>query len=139
MPATAPSDDARPRPANRAPPLRVLIVQPEPQLARLWARHLERGGAEVRVVHRQAEAIDALRFAVFDVVVLDLVLPGGSAMAVADFASYARPEARVAVVTSSSFFSDGSIFAHMPNACGFVAATTPPEDLAAMIEHWGTG
>ena len=129
--AISPDDRAR------TAPLRVLIVEPQPDLARIWSRHLERGGAEVTVAHDQAGAIEALRFGPVDVVVLDLVLPGGSAMAVADYASYARPDARVAVVSSTTFFSDGSIFRHMPNACGFVAATTPPEDLAAMVEHWG--
>ena len=39
----------------------------------------------------------------------------GVAMAVADFASYRRPEARVIFVTNTSFFSDGSIFAHSPS------------------------
>lgn len=117
--------------------LSVLIVEPEPALGGIWARHLERGGARVRLVHDQDAAIRALRFEAFDVVVLDLVLPGGSALAVADYASFVQPEAKVAVVTSTTFFSDGSIFRHVPNACGFLPTATPPGDLAAMVEHWG--
>jgi hypothetical protein len=34
------------------------------------------------------------------------------------------------------FFSDGSIFNLVPNACGFFPAETPPEDLAAIIRHY---
>ncbi len=75
----------------------------------------------------------------FDIIVLDLVLEDGSALAVADFASYRRPEARVIFVTNTTFFSDGSIFAHSPNACAFVQSETPPEDLAAMVEHYASG
>ncbi|MEJ1993141.1 MAG: hypothetical protein P8X50_16030, partial [Maritimibacter sp.] len=46
-----------------------------------------------------------------------------------------NPDTRVIFVTSSTFFSDGSIFAMSPNACAFLSAHTPPEDLAAVIEY----
>lgn len=72
----------------------------------------------------------------YEIIVLDLVLDHGSALAVADFASYRRPDSRVIFVTNTSFFSDGSIFAHSPNACAYVQSETPPEDLAAMVEHY---
>jgi hypothetical protein len=65
-----------------------------------------------------------------------LVIEGGSAFAVADFASYRRPDARVVFVTNTTFFSDGSIFQHIPNACAFVPTETPPEDLVAIVEHY---
>ena len=55
----------------------------------------------------------------------------------ADFASYKRPEARVIFVTRSGFFSDGSIFQLAPNTAAYIAAETPPEDLAALVEHHG--
>ena len=113
----------------------VLIVESEAELGRLWMRHLERLGMAVVLVHSQEAAIQALYGSDFDIIVLDLVLTGGSALAVADFASYRRPDARVIFVTNTSFFSDGSIFAHSPNACAFVQSGTPPEDLAAMVEH----
>ncbi|EPX77261.1 hypothetical protein thalar_02983 [Litoreibacter arenae DSM 19593] len=38
-------------------------------------------------------------------------------------------------VTSSSFFSDGSIFRYMPNACAMVPSSTLPADLAAVVEY----
>jgi len=39
-------------------------------------------------------------------------------------------------VTNTSFFSDGSIFQVSNNACAYVQSETPPEDLAAMVEHY---
>ena len=117
--------------------MRVLIVESEPELGHLWKRHLERQNAAVVLVHSQAQAIDALQNGEFEIIVMDLVLHEGSALAVADFASYRRPETRVIFVTNTSFFSDGSIFRHSPNACAFVQSQTPPEDLAAMVEHYG--
>ena len=117
--------------------MKVLIVESDPDLGGLWKRHLERQYARVSLVSSQPEAIDALQGDDFDIIVLDLVLHEGSALAVADFASYRRPEARVIFVTNTSFFSDGSIFSHSPNACAFVQSRTSPEDLAAMVEHYG--
>lgn len=116
--------------------MNVLIVESKPELGKLWQRHLERQGASVQTAHSQESAILALYRDDVDVIVLDLVLDHGSALAVADFASYRRPEARVIFVTNTSFFSDGSIFAHSPNACAYLQSETPPEDLAAMVEHY---
>lgn len=116
--------------------MRVLIVESNPELGGLWQNHLERQGAEVTLVHSQDAAIFALYGAAFDIIVLDLVLEQGSALAVSDFASFRRPEARVIFVTKAGFFADGSIFVHSQNACAYVPATTPPEDLAAMVEHY---
>ncbi|MEO1733278.1 MAG: response regulator [Pseudomonadota bacterium] len=116
--------------------MNVLIVEAKPELGFIWQRHLMRQGADVEVAHSQERAIVALHTRCYDIIVLDLVLPGGSALAVADFASYRRPQARVIFVTNTSFFSDGSIFAHSPNACAYVQSEAPPEDLAAMVAHY---
>lgn len=116
--------------------MKVMIVESKLELGSLWQRHLQRLGAEVTLVTSQEAAISALCASDFRIIVLDLVLDQGSALAVADFASYRRPDARVIFVTNTSFFSDGSIFAHSSNACAFVQSATPPEDLAAMVEHY---
>ena len=118
--------------------MNVLIVERQQELGQLWKRHLMRQGLSVDLVSSQNAAIDALCCRAYDLIVLDLVLEDGSALAVADFASYRHPEARVIFVTNTSFFSDGSIFAHSANACAYVQSETPPEDLAAMVEHYAT-
>jgi DNA-binding response OmpR family regulator len=117
--------------------MRVLIVESRPELGLLWQRHLERQGYTVNRAFDQEEAVAHLSREETDIIVLDLVLEQGSALAVADFASYRCPKARVIFVTDTSFFSDGSIFNHSSNACAFVPSGTPPEDLAAMVEHYG--
>ena len=116
--------------------MNVLIVESQRELADLWGRHLRRHGASVTKTVDQEGAIAALYSSDFDILVLALVLDNGSALAVADFASYRRPDARVIFVTNTSFFSDGSIFAHSANACAFLPSGTPPEDLAVMVEHY---
>lgn len=115
--------------------MRVLIVESDPNLGWLWKRHLERDSAEVSLALTETDAVTALDSAKVDAIVLNLVLAEGSAIAVADYARYRQPGAKVVFVTNTSFFSDGSIFALMPNACAFLPSQTRPEDLAAVIEH----
>lgn len=116
--------------------MNVLIVESCPELAALWRRHIERHGMRVELAHGQTDAVKYLSYCEPDIIVMNLVLKDGSALAVSDFASYRRPEARVIFVTNTSFFSDGSIFNHSSNACAFLPASTAPEDLAAMVEHY---
>lgn len=117
--------------------MKVMIVESNPELALLWAGHLERSGADVLAVGNEADAVKAVQARRVDVIVLNLVLDKGSAFAVADFASYCQLSARVIFVTNTAFFSDGSIFLHIPNACAFLPSATKPEDLAAVIDHYG--
>jgi DNA-binding response OmpR family regulator len=116
--------------------MQILIVEADSGLAGIWSRHLERLGCQVEVAGSQDAAVASLQQREADVIVLDLTLEQGSAFAVADFASYRRPRARVVFVTRSTFFSDGSIFSLVPNACGFFRIDTPPEDLAAIVRHY---
>lgn len=116
--------------------MNVLIVLEKLELGAIWRRALERQGANVSLVASEVEAIELLARQKFDVIVLDVVLDKGSAFAVSDYANYKHPDARVVFVTNTSFFSDGSIFQHCSNACAFVPMATPPEDLAAMVEHY---
>lgn len=114
----------------------VLIVESREELGVVWQKHLQRQGASVRLVHAQDNACDEIVARSPNVIILDLVLTEGSALAISDFASYRAPEARVIFVTDTSFFSDGSIFNLASNACAFVQSNTPPEDLAAIVEHY---
>ena len=115
----------------------VLIVASNPALSVIWARHLERLGQKVMLVHSQDAAVAYMIDHRVDVIVLDLMLEDGAALAVADFASYRHPDSVIVFVTNSTFFSDGSIFNHIPNAAALVEEQTPPGDLAAIIEYHG--
>jgi DNA-binding NtrC family response regulator len=119
--------------------MRVLIVESNPDLGWLWKRHIERMHTEVHLSTGQTDAVAALEQGDFAVIVLDLVLNEGSALAVADYAAYRRPETKIIFVTNTSFFSDGSIFQHIPNACALLPSRTTPDDLAAYVEHYGSG
>lgn len=115
--------------------MKVLIVESTADLGRFWGRFLERKGCEVTLATTQKDAIAQMRFAEFDALVIDLVLPDGGAIALSDYASYRYPEIPIITVTSSTFFSDGSLFDVMPNARGVMRAPFRPDDLAALLEH----
>jgi DNA-binding NtrC family response regulator len=119
--------------------MNVLIVESDDQLRGIWADHLRRLGAQVFCASSQDGAVAEMQHRTFDIIVLDLVLEDGSAFAVADFAAYRSEQTRVVFVTNTTFFSDGSIYKHIPNACAFVQSSAPPEDLAAIVEHYAGG
>ncbi|MFP7569785.1 response regulator [Marivita sp. S2033] len=116
--------------------MNVLIVQNKPTLGQMWQRHLHRHGHVADIAIDQDAAIEMLSEKFYPIIILDVVLNNGSAIAVADYASYRHPNAKVIFVTNSSFFSDGSIFQLCSNACAFVPIATQPDDLAAMVEHY---
>lgn len=116
--------------------MRVLIVEQNPDRGWLWCSHIERQGATVDLVAGQSGAVEHIRATPPDVIVLNLELAEGSAFAIADYASFCRPSTKIIFVTSTTFFADGSIFSHCANACAYLRAETPPEDLAVMVAHY---
>jgi DNA-binding NtrC family response regulator len=117
--------------------VQILIVEHNRDLAGIWARFLARQGVQCTLAGTAAEAYAALRLRPFATLVLDMELPCGAALAVADFASYRNPDMPIIPVTASGFFSDGAIFELIPNARGLLRAPLRPEDMAAMVEHYG--
>ena len=115
--------------------MRILIVEHNADQGRLWSRFLERQGLEVDLATSQRDAIAMMRFGDYDALVLELVLPDGGAIAISDYATYRFPDIPIITVTSSRFFSDGSIFQLMPNARGMMRTPFRPDDLAALLEH----
>lgn len=115
----------------------ILIVAGNPDLAGIWARHLERQKHEVVVKTNENDAVECIRDNPVRVIVLDLMLEKGSAFSVADYASYRRPGTKIVFVTRTSFFSDGSLFRHVPNTAAIVQEDAPPSDLAAIVAYHG--
>ncbi|MGJ8587271.1 MAG: response regulator [Yoonia sp.] len=117
--------------------MRALIVQRNEDLGGVWKRHLERLEVDVTLVQSATNALNLISSHPFDVIVLDVVLAEGSALAVADLARFRQPRANIVFVTDTTFFSDGSIFNYAANARAFVKTATPPQDLAAIVHHYG--
>ena len=62
--------------AAMSDPRHILVVEDEPDLAELARLHLEDAGYDVSLCHDGAEAVGVLEAEPFDLVVLDLMLPG---------------------------------------------------------------
>ena len=117
--------------------MQVLIIEHNGDLAAIWAAFLGRAGLSCKVVASAAEARAALRAETFGALVLDVELPGGEAFEVADFAGYRDPDVPIIAVTPRDFFSDGAVFELIPNARGVLHQPLRPEDMAALVEHYG--
>jgi DNA-binding response OmpR family regulator len=61
-------------------PRRILIVEDEPQLARLLRMHLEEQQGNVSISTTVRDAMDSIRARSFDLVILDLMLPDGDGL-----------------------------------------------------------
>lgn len=117
--------------------MRVLIVESKLELGRIWQNHLERQGVEVSLVANETEAVTGIRYFRPQMIVVNVRMDGINALAISDFAAYHLPKTKVIFVSRDSFFSDGSIFRHAVNACAFVPEKVRPDDLCAMVEHYG--
>lgn len=114
----------------------ILIVESAPERAALWQENMEAAGLTVVLAKSQEAAVRALQTHPISMILMNLDLVDGSALAVADFANYRRPEIKVIFLTESGMLSDGSIFMHAGNACAILPVSTPPSDLAMMVEHY---
>ncbi len=113
----------------------VLIVEADENLGSTWRCFLERHGFDVTLAQTQKQALDNLRFNTCNVLIINLMMPDASALAITDFASYKNPDISIIVVSASNFFSDGSIFDILPNARGFMNYPIEPDDLVAVVDH----
>lgn len=94
---------------------------------------LDLEGVHVLAVASQESAARLLCDVSPAVVVIDLGLAQGSPLAVADFCSYRRPDARVILVGCGGLMADGAIFGHVVNAAALVPRPVRAADMAALI------
>ncbi|MEO0342818.1 MAG: hypothetical protein AAF198_05215 [Pseudomonadota bacterium] len=113
----------------------LLIDHLHPRLG-LWARHLERHGMTVVTAASADEAFRALATGQFEAMVLNMGLPDGSAMPIADYAIFKNPDIKIIGVSSDQFFSNGTLFSYIPNLCSQLGDSVPPEDLGATVAFY---
>jgi len=116
--------------------MRVLIVEERLNRGAIWKRFLEGKGAEVCLVTESEAAMVNLTSQVFDALVINIAMRNSAVLAISDLASYRNPDIAIVTVTAGSFFSDGSIFKLMPNACGCLGDDVKPQDLANIVSHY---
>ncbi|KIT16437.1 hypothetical protein [Jannaschia aquimarina] len=103
---------------------------------RLRAEQGREMGFALFEVHDQAGAVAILQQMPVAVIVINVEMRAGSPLAVADYANYRRPQARVLwEMSRSGEFADGSIFAHSANTAGAITLRMQAEDVHAVVSH----
>src|SRR5947208_13051635 len=83
-------------------PVRILIIEDEPRILGFLARGLESEGFAVDTVDNGTDGLRHLRGNVYDLVLLDLLLPGIDGLAVLQEVSSEQPDLPVMVVSARS-------------------------------------
>ncbi len=82
-------------------PARILIVDDEPEIVRLLARRLSRRGYQVSQASSGDEALARLQEAVFDLAILDFMMPGTDGIQVAQECRKRQPDLQILMLTGS--------------------------------------
>jgi len=96
-------------PVNRGSPLgreRILVVEDDDLVRRLVVRTLEGAGYAVQAGARADEGLELARSATFDLLVTDIVMPGGGGKQLATRLTALFPELRVLYMSG---YADGAI------------------------------
>ncbi len=118
--------------------MNTLIIEADAQLGGIWVRHLERLGGTAALATTQEAAEAAMRNDTYDVIVLDPNLdPAGTALGLADYAAVRQPNARILFVARRGPFPETALFALVANLRGTFRPGTPPDHVAALVEHYG--
>lgn len=115
--------------------MRIMIVEGDCAVARLWQDYLGREGFEVTSAETADQAVNALHGGNFDVVLINLVLPDGGAMGIADYIRVSAPQTQVIFVSDQTLFADGSLFALAPNLRMTIKLQMPPRDVAEIVRY----
>jgi len=96
---------------------RVLVVDDEPAVREILEAMLEMQGHEVTIVGLVSEALTQLRRHPFDLVLLDVNIPGGSGWEVLDVIQASRPRPPVLMISDERYQDE----ALRRGAAGFLA------------------
>jgi DNA-binding response OmpR family regulator len=114
------------------PAARILIVDDEAPIRMTLERLLQRRGYAVLAADSGEQALALLDQHTFDLLILDLKLPGISGLDVAQRARALQPTAAILLLTGHANLGDG------PDASGvdefeYLLKTTSPEDVLARV------
>lgn len=111
----------------------VLLIAGETMPHEAWAQELKTADLKCTVV---TDCHAASRFCLthsLDVVVMDLHLPGGGVLALADLIVLRNPDVPIIPINTGEVFSDGCLFDVVPNARFMVTPETSGADLTQYV------
>jgi CheY-like chemotaxis protein len=87
-------------------PARILIVDDEPEIVRLLARRLTRRGYRVSQASGRDEALARVQESVFDLAILDYMMPGTDGLQLAQECLKRQPALQVLILTGSPVITE---------------------------------
>jgi DNA-binding response OmpR family regulator len=115
--------------------MKCLIVEDDQDLSLLWQEELDELGIDTTVAHSRSAAMDRLLIGGYDAVIIDLNLPDGHGVEVAEMADFRIPGCPVVIVTGSGEFADGQIFNLCRNVAAVFRKTINMDDMYAFVQH----
>jgi len=115
--------------------VQVLIALSDNDLAGIWSGFLDRAGCAAQVAVDVPEAINHLRFAQVDALILDLSLPESGAVQIADFACYRQPDMALIGITRAHDPDAADHFSRFPTLCLIQQMPVRLADLLAVTQH----
>ena len=113
--------------------LRVLFVDDDPAASRLYKSYLNAEGHEVVIADSGIEAVEATERNTFDVVVMDLNMPGLDGWMSMSLIKARRPKLPVVVLTGDTG-KDLETRAKTAGAAGFLTKPCQPDKLIRALE-----
>lgn len=113
-------------------PARILVVDDEDAIRRTLAVLLERRGYTVAAAANAEEALAWLVQRAFDLVLVDLQLPGMNGLELARIVEGQQPSAKIVVLTGSSDFR-GRPIEEQVGHFDYLLKTTSPADVLAHV------
>ena len=113
--------------------LRVLFVDDDPAASRLYKSYLSAEGHEVVIADSGIEAVEAAERNTFDVVVMDLNMPGLDGWMSMSLIKARRPKLPVVVLTGDTG-KDLETRAKTAGAAGFLTKPCQPDRLIRALE-----
>ncbi|MDB4968185.1 MAG: two component sigma54 specific fis family transcriptional regulator [Myxococcales bacterium] len=113
--------------------LRVLFVDDDPAASRLYKSYLSAEGHEVIIADSGIEAVEAAERSAFDVVVMDLNMPGLDGWMSMSLIKARRPKLPVVVLTGE-VGKDLEARAKTAGAAGFLTKPCQPDNLIRALK-----
>jgi len=124
-------DDERVKP-------RVLVVDDEPRIRSVLLHALQLFGYEADAVARGEDALDRLALASYDVMILDLQMPGMDGITVMRKARELRPDLLTIILTGHASFDNASAAANLEAVAYLRKPASVQQILTAVGQAWQT-
>ena len=115
-------------------PIRILIADDDKAIADILYDLISGDGRRVDICHNGAEAMERLKGEVYDLIILDLVMPEASGMEVLTFAKKTNPDVIVIILTGHASL-ETAITAIKKGAYDYIRKPCKMEEIKLSVDH----